>query len=165
MWGPNDINSDATMAKYEQSSPDRAFKNIQDVLTALSYLRDSTVSARLVNQASRAGAMLKSMDETYVPRVKKSGRTGDYPAWKAVGLESEWNAWIRGRADKVRAKAESYIQTYLGQLQEGYATQAQRDVAEKGGNDPQAVQARALIEKIDALAKAVNAAPRWNNPF
>lgn len=165
MWGKNDINSDTTMGTYEKNEPDKAVKNIKDVMTALKYLQDATVSQRLVLQKNRVGVMLNQMDTVYVPQVRKTSRNGAFANWQAVGLQNQWNTWIRGRADVVRGKAETYISTYIAQLQEGYATPTQRDNANKGGNDPAAVAARTLIGKIDAISAEWNNQARWNNPF
>jgi chitinase len=167
MWGDDPINNDFTMQEYLGAQPDKAFKNIKDVISVLRYHMDATVAQRLIDQKNRVGNMMNRLDTVLIPQVQVSGRGGNFGRWQAVGLQNRWNTWIRGRANKARVKAETYIETYLERLKDGYASEVQRQVARDGDpGDPLIIAARTLIAKIDALDNEwQNNRPRWQNPF
>lgn len=162
MWGRNQINSDTTMHNYQTQDPDRAFKNIKDVITALRYHSDATVNANLLAQRNRIGARLELLDTAIVPTIQKP----NHRTWTAVGLRAQWDEWTKTRALQAHEKAIAYIDDYRDKLDLAYATQYQRENAQQGGDDPQAVASRALIAKIDALNNEwKNNRPNWVRPF
>ncbi len=170
MWGKSAINSAVTMDGYEKSTPDRVVKNIKDVISALKYMRDVTISQILVAQKNRVGGMLEQMDRNYVPNIQKTdGAKQNYARWQYIGLQGHWNTFMRGRADFARTKAESYINTYLEHLETGYVNPVAIENANLGASasppDPQAQAALVLIGKIQALRKEVDNMPTWTNPF
>ena len=168
MWGDDPINNDNTMQEYLGAQPDKAFKNIKDVISVLRYHMDATVSARLVLQKDRVGDMMNRLDTVLIPQVQIQNREGqNFGRWQPVGLQTRWNTWIRGRANIAKAKAETYVDTYIDRLKDGYASDLQRQEAADGDpNDPLIAAARVLIAKIDALDNEwTNNRPNWQNPF
>jgi chitinase len=167
MWGRNAINNDFTMQDYLGAQPDRAFKNIKDVITILRYHMDATVTQRLVDQKNRVGNMMNRLETVPISQVQVSEKGRNLGWWQPVGLQNRWNTWIRGRANKARVKAETYIETYLERLKDGYASEVQRQVArDVDPSDPLIIAARTLIAKIDALDNEWQTnRSRWQNPF
>lgn len=146
MWGKNDINSDETMTDYEQQRPDRAVKNIGDVLSAYKYHQIQAVNDILVKQANRVGAMFGRMENDFL--------ANNYPDYKKIELQAEWTSWIKGRTDQARTKAETYMKAGVKRLQDGYGSEYNRKFTDK-----------ALLARIDSLTTAVNGQPSWVNPF
>ena len=134
------------MQNYEQQTPDKAIKNLKDVLSALKYHQIPAVSTTLVNQANRVGKMFQTME------TELASRQG----YKFLGLQAAWNVWIKGRADRARTRAETYLTDNLQKLKNGYASDYQRD-PKFAGED--------LLKKIDALAAAIAGRTTWANPF
>lgn len=146
MWGRNAINSDVTMQGYEQQDPNKAIKNLKDVLSALKYHQIPAVSTILVDQANRVGNMFQTMETELANR----------PGYQALGLQAAWNTWIKGRADLARTKAETYLTDYIQKLNDGYGSDYQRQ--------PQYADT-VLLGKIDALTAAIAGRTAWANPF
>ncbi|TKA63461.1 hypothetical protein B0A49_09919 [Cryomyces minteri] len=165
MWGRNAINDDSTMAEYLGNEPDRAIKNIKNVLTALVYHRDGQISQILVNQARRVEQMMGDLDTIYLPAMNRQTRGANYAHWKPVGLQQYWRQWMRGRADIARVKATTYIEKYMRALQDGYNSPSIQEFIRQHPNDPASQTGTVLINKINHLQQTVDNAPAWTNPF
>lgn len=146
MWGKAAINSDQTMTDYEQQQPDRAIKNIKDVLSAYKYHQIKAVNDILVKQANRVGAMFGRMENDYL--------ANNYPNYEKIGLQALWTSWIKGRTDRARTRAETYMQDGVNRLQAGYGSEYNRQHTDN-----------VLMAKIDSLTAAVKAQQGWANPF
>jgi len=146
MWGKTAINSDQTMTDYEQQQPDRAVKNIKDVLSAYKYHQIQAVNDILVRQANRVGAMFRRMENDYLAK--------NYPGYEKIGLQTLWTSWIKGRTDRARTRAETYMKDGVKRLHDGYGSDYNRQFT-----DP------VLLAKIDSLTTAVNGQQSWANPF
>lgn len=156
MWGKSAINTDDTMFEYIGNDVNKAIKNIKDVLFAYKYHMIPTISQYLVNQANRVGNMFESMDGTKVPQLHPLLKGQAYGNYQRVGLRDLWNQWIRGRTDKARLKAETYMTGWVNHLK-GYIPS---DPSKLSDDD------KVLVEKIVKLDQAVNAVlGTWNNPF
>lgn len=148
MWGKSaSINLDQTMTDYEQQQPDRAVKNLKDVLSAIAYHRNPTVSSLLVNQANRVGSMFNQMEDAL---VAKGG------GYQKLNLQQRWNAWIKGRADRARTRAEAHLDDNFKKLKAGYLSDYQQQPQFSDG---------VLVTKIKKLGEAIENRQRWNNPF
>ncbi|KAI4122687.1 MAG: hypothetical protein LQ338_005669 [Usnochroma carphineum] len=146
MWGKNAINSDQTMADYEQQTPDKAIKNLKDVLSALKYHQIPAVNTLLINQANRVGNMFDQMETALASR----------PGYQRADLQAKWNSWIKGRTDRARARAETYLTDNMKKLKDGYTSEYQR---QPKFADP------VLLAKIDNLDVAIRGRQTWGNPF
>lgn len=148
MWGKSaSINLDQTMTDYEQQQPDRAVKNLKDVLSAINYHRIPAVSSTLVRQANRVGTMFDQMEDALV------ARGGGY---QKVNLQQKWNSWIKGRADRARTRAETHLNDNYEKLKAGYLSDYQQQPQFSDG---------VLVKKIQELGKAIANAQSWSNPF
>lgn len=148
MWGRNAINSDQTMLDYVQQTPDKSIKNLKDVLSALRYHQIPAVSTILVAQAKRVGDMFQTM-ETELAKNR--------PKYQPAGLQAAWQSWIKGRADRARTRAETYLTENMQKLIDGYGSAYQ--------GQPQFEDAAVLRGKIEALAAAIAGKTAWANPF
>ncbi|KAL9030617.1 MAG: hypothetical protein Q9196_001284 [Gyalolechia fulgens] len=148
MWGSSSsINLDQTMTDYEQQQPDRAVKNLKDVLSAVAYHRIPAVSTILVDQADRIGSMFNQMEDAL---VTKGG------GYQKVNLQQKWKSWIKGRAERARTRAETHLKDNMKKLEDGYTSNYQQQPQFGDG---------VLVNKIKAIRKAIDDAPTWSNPF
>lgn len=151
---------------YVQADPDRAIKNMKDVMTAMKYLQDPTIKSRLIAEKERIAARLKELDEVRMPAFVKVTRTGAiFSKWVSIGLEDYWNRFMRESATTAKDRAVKHIDEYLAVMKEVYVSQTNRDFARQPGNENQALAA--LLGKIDALdAEWARYKPiSWTNPF
>ena len=146
MWGKTAINSDETMTNYEQQQPDRAVKNIKDVLSAYKYHQIQAVNGILVRQANRVGAMFGRMENDYL--------ANNYPGYEKIGLQALWTSWIKGRTDRARTRAETYMKDGVKRLHDGYGSDYNRQFTNP-----------VLLAKIDSLTTAVNGQQGRSNSF
>lgn len=165
MWGRKAINKDETMNTYIKSGPDRAVKNMKDVMTAMKYLQDSTINTRLINEKERVAARLKELDEDRMPNFQRKSSDDNWARWTSIGLEGKWNTFIKTQAATARSKAITYMDDNLKSLNEGYVTKYNKEQAEKDTEAGRAL--KTLIEKIEKLDtewrryKPIS----WQNPF
>ena len=134
------------MQDYEQQTPDKAIKNLKDVLSALKYHQIAGVNTILVTQANRVGNMFQTMETELANR----------PGYQPLGLQAAWKTWIKGRADRARTRAETYLTDNMRKLKDGYGSDYQRQ--------PQFADT-VLLGKIDALDAAITGRTTWTNPF
>lgn len=154
MWGRKQINAHDTMTDYISSTPDRAVKNMKDVMTALKYMDDGTVRNRLVLQSARIETRLRLLDETALPGWTKVDASGTWGTWVEIGLGDMWRPWIRQRFQLARDKASTYINRYLAVMETNYIT-----------NNPNPTGT--LVGKIQALRQEWDTyrAQAWTNPL
>lgn len=166
MWGRTVMRDEANFRVYIQSDPDTAIKNLKDVMSALRYHADPTISNRLVTQKNRIGDMLNRMDTQVVPGIQRfDANNQQFGQWQPKGLQQRWNTWIRGRADLARTRAFAHIEKYLGELVSGWTSDLQRQDALNKANQGDQLPLR-RINKIDMLRNEWNTnRPVWNNPF
>ncbi|KAI4285352.1 MAG: hypothetical protein L6R38_000708 [Xanthoria sp. 2 TBL-2021] len=148
MWGKKDINSDDTMTEYEQTDPEKAVKNLKDVAAAYKYHQIHDVNIYLLNQGTRVGNMFKQMEDAIFANDK---------SYERLGLKDKWDTWIKGRTDRARTRAETYMTGYLQKLRSGYATDYHLSNA--------AFQDQKLLEHIQSLTMEIKGLTPWANPF
>ena len=68
------------MTGYFQGDPDKAIKNVKDVLVAYNYHQQPTIATNGQNQVKRTGDMLKRMDQEIPKNVKRNG----YDAYQSM---------------------------------------------------------------------------------
>ncbi|SPO07096.1 related to chitinase [Cephalotrichum gorgonifer] len=167
MFKNGPINSDTTMMDYIRQDPDKAIKNIKDVMTALKYMGDSTIRSTFIAQKERVAARLKELDEDIMPNVQKPDtREGlSWGRWKSQGMEGRWNTFMKDKTATALFKAKKHIDDYTLALKDGYAKESDRKAAE--ADTDVARDAARLIDKIDKLdAEWKRYKPLvWSNPF
>ncbi len=166
MWGRKEINSEETMGVYERSDPDKAIKNLKDVMTAMKYLQDTDVNTRLIDEKERVAARLKKLDEDLMPKWKRETNSGEeWDKWVSKDLESEWNKFMKAQATKARDKAVKYMDDYIEDLVDAYLTATNENISNKPGEENAIL--KTLLEKIRKLRdewkryKPIS----WTNPF
>jgi len=141
MWGQGRISDPRTMAGYMNNNPNKAVKNLKDVLTAMRYMEDTDVENTLVNQAARVGARLLLIDNVALPAWTKIDGSGTWGQWTSKGLGNLWTAWIRQRSQKARDKGFQHITDYLAELEDRFIN-----------NVPAGVTVpQVLVDKIEAF--------------
>jgi hypothetical protein len=155
MWHPTNINSDDTMNGYEKAAPHRAVKNVKDVLTAYQYHQIAEINSFLVAQSNRVANMLDAM-ETYLAGITVSTSKGNLLPYQNKQLGARWRAFMNSKAQTAKGRAETYMDTWVQGLKDGYCSDYQREKA----NDDDKI----LIKKIDELSNAVQAKSNWALP-
>jgi hypothetical protein len=143
------------MTAYEQQVPDREAKNIKDVLTAYRYHQIQEVQTNLINQVRRIRDMMNNM-ESYLAGQTISNRNGNFDQYVPIGLGNFWIQFMQSKVVEAKSKAETYMDTYIQRLKDGYCSAYQRQNAN--------AEDQILITKIDSLEAAVNAKPNWVVP-
>ncbi|KAJ2970004.1 hypothetical protein NUW58_g9829 [Xylaria curta] len=165
MWGRKAINADDTMNSYMQSEPDRAVKNLKDVMTALKYMQDPTINSRLKAEKERVAARLKELDEDKMPNWNRQQGGKAWGRWEKKDLADEWNKFMKQQAEKAKDKAVKYMDDNLKNLEEAYVTSYNEKQADRPGEENQVL--KTLLEKIKKLREEwTRYKPiSWTNPF
>lgn len=150
MWGDQAINDDNTMNEYLGNTPERAIKNVKDVITAYRYHQIQKIQNNLVAQSNRVRDMFDTMDTAILAKN---------PSYQKLNLGPLWASWMRGRADRARTRAETYTKQWVNALKTGYGTESQRETAD--------ADRKILLSKIDALDTEVTNVINggWPNPL
>lgn len=164
MWNNNEnINKDKTMNDYEGSLPDKSIKNLKDVLGAYNYHNDANVRRILLNQRDRVGRMFGRVEQAMAGMAFVKGKV-TYAPYKPQGLEKKWNDWSHDRLVRAGKRADKHLDTWLPSLKARYTSDDSRQAATfakaTGDDGPQK-----LIDKIDALAAAIEGRPAWDPAF
>ncbi|KAF2003755.1 glycoside hydrolase family 18 protein [Amniculicola lignicola CBS 123094] len=164
-WGVDPARNENTLEEYAGHG-DSLFKNIKDTIMAIRYHTDATIRTSLIAQKNRVGDRLELLETTYLPNINKDINGKIKRTWRYLGLRAEWNTFMRTRAATAITDAFNHVERYLTKLEEGYATQAQRNFANNAGDTEDGRNLRGFIAKIDALrAEWNNNRPTWPNPF
>ncbi|KAK7756344.1 hypothetical protein SLS62_001570 [Diatrype stigma] len=165
MWGRSAINADATMNGYMQSEPDRAVKNLKDVMTALKYMQDSTINARLKAEKERVATRLKELDEDKMPNWDRKQGGKSFKRWEKKGLEGKWNSFMKQQAEIAKDKAVKYMDDNLKSLEDAYVTEYNKEQANQPGAENAVL--KTLLEKIEKIRDEwTRYKPNsWTNPF
>lgn len=144
------INDDNVMVGYIQQDPDKAIKNLKDVLMAYKYHQQPNITKYWQSQKNRVGDMLERMDQL-IP----SKQAPSYDTYVSMNLKSEWNIWIEGRVTFARQKAVQYMQNWIKNLKDGYIP------SDRSKLDSDVLKRIEKIEKLDAaITKVIGTA--WN---
>lgn len=163
-WGKNPSRNEFTLQDYAGHG-DSLFKNVKDTITAIRYHIDPIIRQHLINQKDRVGNRLTLLETQHLNQITRHVDGMDR-TWRPLGLQAEWNRFMRARAARAITASQQHVTEYLNALKEGHATQAQRNLAWNGGDEDWARAARALITKIDALnVEWTQLRPVWTNPF
>ncbi|WPH03961.1 glycoside hydrolase, protein [Acrodontium crateriforme] len=161
MWGNQVIRKDKIMSDKVKTTPYEALTVIKDVLSAWEYHMIPAINQLIGAQRNRIGGLLSSVQDQIVGRgyttSPKSGDVTIVPYTKIEDLESRWNTWTHDRGIYARNRAQTFMDTYIAQLQTTYAT----DDLRKKANE----QERRLIDAIDSVATAINNKAAWSLPF
>ena len=162
LWGTDPARNEYTLQDYAGWG-NNLFQYVKNSISNIKYHIDPTIRGHLVRQKNRIGARLNLLENTYLNTYNKP-IDGQQRTWKPLGLQAEWNTFVRGKAATAITQAFTLVENSLRALEDGYATPAQRNLANRGGPDAQ--NEKDFIAKIDALrAEWTNNRPTWNNPF
>ncbi|PVH92331.1 hypothetical protein DM02DRAFT_635445 [Periconia macrospinosa] len=132
------------------------------LITAIRYHNDATIRANLIAQKNHVGDRLELIETNYLPNMQIKNLGGQTRTWGYLGLCAEWNTFMRTRTARAITDTFNHIDTYLQTLEEGFATQADRNIANSAPDNEDG----RFIAKIDALrTEWTNNRPVWNNPF
>ncbi|RMD40214.1 hypothetical protein DV735_g4912, partial [Chaetothyriales sp. CBS 134920] len=164
------------MRWLENPSPDggiananRMLKTMRSLVGSRMYHNDANIRSILRNQKERVGKVLKLLDEGILPN--NPPRQTDWTSWKPLGLQNDWDMFMKTRFLMVQTKTMKVINEFLPKLQARYADDASRQAAVLDpANDSEAEKKtkesrQRLIDKIDALNDVVKDLPTWQWPF
>ncbi|KAI0572128.1 Glycosyl hydrolases family 18 protein [Pyrenophora tritici-repentis] len=164
LWGRHVGRTEYTLQEYAGYG-DNLFQYVKNSIIVIRYHTDPIINGHLVRQKNRIGARLALLDNTVLPQITKP--VGNVQrTWAPLGLRAEWDTFMRTRTASVITDAFNNVETSLAALEEGYTTQAQRNMANRPNGGQDAQNERDFIAKIDALrAEWTNNRPVWNTPF
>jgi chitinase len=162
IWGVDDARNVYTLQEYAGEG-NNLFQYVKNSISVLKYHSTPAVQAILVRQKDRIGTRLNLLETTYLNNIRKD-IGGTTHTWASLGLQGQWNIFMRTRTAEAITQAYNNVDTYLRGLQEGYATDYHRQMAQGTTQDRKDQQT--FIEKIDALRDEWNNnKPAWTNPF
>jgi chitinase len=163
IWGASVARNEYTLQDYAGWG-NNLFKYVKDSISVLKYHATPAVQAILVRQKNRIGARLNLLETTYLNNIHKDVGGGVTDTWASLGLQAQWNTYMRTRTGEAILKGFANVETYLAGLEEGYGTPLQRQAAQ--GTSAEAAAERTFLAKIDAARNEwTNNRPVWNNPF
>lgn len=151
MWGNVVINDDNVMVGYIQQDPDKAIKNVKDVVMAYKYHLQPDIATYWRNQVKRVGDMLERMDQLIPQKQDPS-----YETYQSMNLKTEWNTWISGRVYFAQHKAKQYMENWIAKLKDGYIPADTSKIT-----DDIVLKRIEKIKKLDEAIKAV-VGTAWN---
>ncbi|KAF2856398.1 glycoside hydrolase family 18 protein [Plenodomus tracheiphilus IPT5] len=164
LWDKDPARNTLTLQDYAGWG-DNLFQYVKNSMTVIRYHNDPIIHGHLVRQKNRIGARLNLLDNTLLPAIQKNVR-GQPRTWRPLGLQAEWNTFMRTRAATAVTDAFLLVEASLTALEEGYATQQQLNMAQRSNGGQEAQNERDFIRKIDALrTEWTNNRPVWNTPF
>jgi hypothetical protein len=116
------------MTGYIGSDPDKAVKNLKDVMTALKYMGDSTVRESMISEKQPVAARFKQLDEVEMPKVQRPG----LQKWEKQGLEGYWNTFVRANTQRMLNNAKAHVDDYLKRMVEGTRVTTTRSSPRRG---------------------------------
>ncbi|CRK40218.1 hypothetical protein BN1723_015683, partial [Verticillium longisporum] len=171
-WGADDniINTSSWLAdRLPTAAGARAMlKAMRSLVGSRVYHNDGTVLGILRAQKARVGAVLDLLDKTLLPANPPQGFT----AWpqQGYGLQSEWDAFMKGEFLLMQTKTMKVIYESIGPLKEQWTGDAVRQANEDQPGDSTAVLAtkqgvRNLIDDIEAMDDYLATMPPWQSAF
>ncbi|RMZ82759.1 hypothetical protein DV738_g1689, partial [Chaetothyriales sp. CBS 135597] len=147
---------------------DSMIKTMRYIIGSRMYHNDPKIRSILKAQKERVGNVLKLLDEEILKA--NPPQSTNWTPWKKQGLEAHWDMFMRTRFAMVQTKTMKIINEFLPKLQAKHADDASRQAAKINAQDSAAVRRRkekmqSLIDKLDAMEKAVKALPPWQWPF
>ena len=123
MWSGKQLVDDDKMRKYinDNAQTSKAFKKMRDIISAWKYHQDGTTKDILKKQSDRVAAVFDSLESEIAKQDKSYTR---------VGLKDAWNSFMKGRAEKARAGAETFLDNWLKQMDDAWM-----DVDESSGDE------------------------------
>ncbi|KAG7121344.1 hypothetical protein HYQ44_004224 [Verticillium longisporum] len=171
-WGADDniINTSSWLAdRLPTAAGARAMlKAMRSLVGSRVYHNDGTVLGILRAQKARVGAVLDLLDKTLLPANPPQGFT----AWpqQGYGLQSEWDAFMKGEFLLMQTKTMKVIYESIGPLKEQWTGDAVRQANQDQPGDSTAVLAtkqgiRNLIDDIEAMDDYLATMPPWQSAF
>lgn len=165
MWANTKLNDEKTMATYISKDPDKAVKNLKNVMSAMKYLQDQTINSRLKAAKERVAARLKELDEVEWPKWQRKTADKNWAKWKPIGLEKEWTKFIKQQATTASDKAVKYLDNYCKKLMDNYKNNSNEQLAEMDTDAGKSM--KTLLEKIKKVDEEWKQYKpnSWKNPF
>lgn len=138
-----------------QKEPNRAMRNLKDVLTAYRYHQDATINSNLQKQSKRVGELLDRLDSIELPKVEIKIKDKKVAKYEKIGLKDMWEGFIQAQAEKAKSKAETYLDKYVA---------AMKKQVDPKNADPVIAGLGPRIEKLEEEVAKMKADP-WKNPF
>lgn len=141
-------------------------KAMRSLIGSRIYHNDGTVMTILRAQKNRVGAILGLLDTTILPANPPPGLA----AWRALGLQDEWNKFMRSEFLLMQTKTMKVLHGFIGPLMEHWANDAVKQANQDQQGDSGTVltqkqQIRNLIDDIEAMNDYLRTMPAWQWPF
>lgn len=151
MWSGKQLVDNDKMKKFvnDNAENNKAFKKMRDIISAWKYHQDGTTKDILKKQSDRVAAVLDRLDGEVAKQDKK---------YTKIGLKDAWNSFMKGRAEKAKARVEEFLDYWLK-----YMNDAWTDGEEN--SDPNAgVNTNSKASRLAKLKKERDSMGTWSSP-
>ena len=141
------------MRKYinDDAQINKAFKKMRDVVSAWKYHQDATTKDILKKQSDRVGAELERLDAEVANKDK---------SYTKIGLKDAWSSFMKGRAEKARAGAESFLDDWLKYMNDAWTD----DGDENSNPNTGAADPNSKVSRLAKLKKERDGVGTWSSP-
>ena len=157
MWSGKQLVDSDKMTKYvnDDTKINKAFKNMRDVISAWRYHQDATTKQILKKQSDRIAARFDVLES----EIAKSDQN-----YNKIGLKDAWNSFMKGRAAKVGAGAETFLDTWLKYMNDAWAD-GDENSNPNAGKDPKTPDdPNSKTSRLAKLKKERDGMGTWSNP-
>ena len=157
MWSGKALVDPKKMKGYidDNTKINKAFKKMRDIISAWKYHQDATTKDILKKQSDRVAAMFDSLEGAIAAKDMKYGK---------IGLKDAWNSFIKGRADKARATAETFLDDWLTNMQNSMASDGDGG-GDENSNPNTKSDPNSKATRFSKLKEARDNMGTWSSPF
>ena len=153
MWSGKQLADEKKMKSYidDPTKTNKAFKKMRDTISAWKYHQDATTKDILKKQSDRVAAMFDSLEGAIAAKDNKYAR---------IGLKGAWNSFIKGRADKARAAAETFLDDWLTIMENAWTD----DSGDENSDPNTKSDPNSKTSRLAKLKQARDGMGTWSSP-
>ena len=158
MWNGQQLAKDKKMKTYidDTTQINKAFKKMRDVISAWKYHQDATTKAVLKEQSDRVAALFDSLEDAIAAKDNKYAK---------IELKDAWNSFMKGRANKAGAAAETFLDNWLKNMNNAW-TDGDENSDPNTKSDPKAKSdPNSKTSRLAKLQEARDSMGKWASPF
>jgi hypothetical protein len=170
MWSSNAINQDKKMLQYISSEKSKAIANVKAALGAWEYHQIQEIQDNLRRQRDRVGNAMGLAEQEVKNAFSAPWTTGarpqngkpppTYKKYQVIGLQGLWISWTRNRVTYARTKLETYMDRWLQELKDNFASPIVKQAADNSARQGDTTAQR-LYQEIEALEEAIRNRSPW----
>ena len=151
MWSGKQLVDDKKMKGYidDSTKANKAFKKMRDIISAWKYHQDATTKDTLKKQSDRVAAAFESLEGAIAAQDKKYAK---------IGLKDAWNSFMKGRAEKARAAAETFLDDWLTNMNNAWSD------GDENSNPNAKSDPNSKASRLAKLKEARDGMGTWSSP-